>query len=322
MVWTLPEPMLAEAVSNPVLPKGYAAEPKWDGYRALVARYPDGQVVIRSRRGTDMTNAFPEIAAAGDALPADVVLDGELVVWDGDRIAFERLHGRLLRSPAGAATLASQWPAHFVVFDLLRLGTDLTSRPYEARRAALEGLFTDRALAAPWTLCPSTTDPDTAAGWLEWSQVGMEGLVFKKTTGVYRPGSRGWKKYRTAHTTDAVIAAVSGSTTDPRTVLFGRYDDAGRLHYTGRSSVLSPAVNADLSTRLVAAAGEHPWTGETFSSGWEVKDALPVVLVKPELVAEVRADVTRDAAGKWRHPVKLLRLRDDLEPGDVPLFTS
>ncbi|MEW5542860.1 hypothetical protein AB1339_35135 [Streptomyces cyaneofuscatus] len=47
--------MLAEPVNNPVLPPGWAAEPKWDGYRALLARYADRRVIIRSRRGTDMT---------------------------------------------------------------------------------------------------------------------------------------------------------------------------------------------------------------------------------------------------------------------------
>ncbi|GFN09881.1 hypothetical protein Smic_84370 [Streptomyces microflavus] len=85
MVWTLPEPMLAEPVNNPALPPGFAAEPKWDGYRALLARYADGRVVIRSRRGTDMTAAFPEITRAAASLPAGVefAMDGELVVWEG-----------------------------------------------------------------------------------------------------------------------------------------------------------------------------------------------------------------------------------------------
>jgi hypothetical protein len=66
MVWTLREPMLAEAVNNPTLPRGSAAEPKWDGYRALVARYAHGRAVIRM-------------------------------------VAFERLRGRLDLTPAEAA---------------------------------------------------------------------------------------------------------------------------------------------------------------------------------------------------------------------------
>ncbi|WP_405633238.1 hypothetical protein OG933_05120 [Streptomyces sp. NBC_00016] len=54
-----------------------SAEPKWDGYRAQLARYRDGHVLLRSRRGTDMTPAFPEIRATAAQLPDDdTALDG------------------------------------------------------------------------------------------------------------------------------------------------------------------------------------------------------------------------------------------------------
>jgi ATP-dependent DNA ligase len=75
--------MLTSAVDNPALPAGWAAEPKWDGYRAQLAVHTGGRVLLRSRQGTDMTPAFPEIRAAALAqLPADTGLDGELVVWE------------------------------------------------------------------------------------------------------------------------------------------------------------------------------------------------------------------------------------------------
>ncbi|MFH8379071.1 ATP-dependent DNA ligase [Streptomyces cyaneofuscatus] len=279
--------------------------------------------MIRSRRGTDMTAAFPEITRATASFPAGVefAMDGELVVWEEGRVAFERLQGRLNRTAVGAARMAAQWPAHYVAFDLLRLnGTDLTAQDYAARRAALEQLFTDHALPPPWTLCPSTTDPATAAEWLDWSAVGMEGMVFKNLRGTYRPATRSWRKYRVAHTSDALIGAVSRSLTDPATALLGRYDQAGRLRYAGRSTVLSRPLTAALLARLSPAGEEHPWTGRTFSAAWGLKEALTVVLVVPEFVAEVRADVSRDGAGRWRQPVKLVRLRDDLAPADVPLF--
>jgi ATP-dependent DNA ligase len=319
MVWTLPEPMLAAAVLDRHLPLGFAAEPKWDGYRALLARYADGQVMIRSRRGTDMTSAFPEVVAAAAGLPADVALDGELIVWHGGRMSFERLQGRLNRKPGSAARMAAEWPAHFVAFDLLRRDKSLIRQPYALRRAALEQLFADCGLQAPWSLCPSTTDPRLAQEWLEWASVGMEGLVFKPLVSAYRPGRRGWAKYRTRQHSDALVGAVTGSTDDPRTVLLGRHDPQGRLRYTGRSSVLSRALSADLSARLTPA-GRHPWSGRTFSAGWGAKEALEVVLVVPELVVEVRADIARDSAGRWRHPVQLARFRDDLSSGDVPAF--
>ncbi|MEV7817858.1 DUF4238 domain-containing protein [Streptomyces flaveolus] len=63
-----------------------------DGYRAQLAVFAGGRVLLRSRQGTDMTASFPEIQGAALAhLPADTGLDGELVVWERGRLAFERL---------------------------------------------------------------------------------------------------------------------------------------------------------------------------------------------------------------------------------------
>nr|WP_244174780.1 hypothetical protein [Streptomyces misionensis] len=39
-----------------------------------------GRLVLRSRQGTDLAPAFPEIRAAGAQLPDATALDGELVV--------------------------------------------------------------------------------------------------------------------------------------------------------------------------------------------------------------------------------------------------
>ncbi|MFC8069727.1 ATP-dependent DNA ligase [Streptomyces sp. NPDC057293] len=323
MTWTLPQPMLTAPVASPDLPAGAAGEPKWDGYRAQLAHYPGGRVLLRSRQGTDMTTAFPEIREAALAqLPEDTGLDGELVVWESSRLAFERLQQRLARRRgAGALAAAQTWPAHLVVFDLLRLeGTDLTPRSYSERRKALEDLFAGRGLAAPFTLCPSTTDPATARAWLEWTSAGLEGLCFKRLTEPYRGGARAWGKYKVRATADAVVGAVTGPPAAPRTLLLGRYDGAGVLRYTGRTTTLARAAARSLEGVLLPAAGGHPWTGRTFTAGWGSRDVLDVTLVDPQLVVEADVDVARDAAGRWRHPVRLHRPRPDLSPEDVPLF--
>ena len=63
------------------LPGGCLYEPKWDGYRGLVAIDHRGTPHIRSRRGHDLTRAFGYVAAAAaDQLPPGSMLDGELVV--------------------------------------------------------------------------------------------------------------------------------------------------------------------------------------------------------------------------------------------------
>ncbi|MFD0009093.1 hypothetical protein ACFVJ4_43035 [Streptomyces sp. NPDC127178] len=133
-----------------------------------------------------MSPAFPEIVADAGQLPDATALDGELVVWEHGRLAFERLQNRLQRRGPAAALAADEAPAHFVAFDLLRLsGTETTTWPYRRRRAALTSLFAAQRLTAPWALCPSTTDPDTVTDWLTWAAVGLEGVVFKRLDGPY-----------------------------------------------------------------------------------------------------------------------------------------
>ncbi|MEU2288556.1 ATP-dependent DNA ligase [Streptomyces sp. NPDC013178] len=228
-----------------------SAYPQWDGFRPLVS-VDSGRVVLRSRRGTEMLSAFPEIEAGAAQLPDATALDGELVVWDATgRLAFEQLQNRLQRRGAGAARAAGEWPAHFVAFDLLRLaGTDAAGGSYRRRRAALESVFAARRLIAPWALCPSTTAPDTLREWLTWGSVGMEGLLFKRLDSVYEPSVRGWRKYKVRETTEAIVGVVTGSLAAPSSLLLGRYDDDGRLQYTGRTTTLSRATSATVAGLL------------------------------------------------------------------------
>ncbi|WP_406723876.1 hypothetical protein WJ438_03250 [Streptomyces sp. GD-15H] len=180
MNWSLPDPMLTANVDSPLLPPGWAVEPKWDGFRALLS-VDTGRVVLRSRRGTDMAPAFPEIVAGGCAA-AGRDRAGRRAGRMGRR-GPPRV--RAVAEPAcparrRAARAAEEWPAHFVAFDLLRLsGTDTTGWPYRRRRAALESLFTARQLTAPWTLYPSTTEAGVVRELLTWASVGMEGSVFR-----------------------------------------------------------------------------------------------------------------------------------------------
>ena len=54
MTWTLPDAVLTVSVASHGLAPGSAAEPKWDGYRAQLARWSDGRVLLRSRQSTDI----------------------------------------------------------------------------------------------------------------------------------------------------------------------------------------------------------------------------------------------------------------------------
>jgi bifunctional non-homologous end joining protein LigD len=160
---------------------GWSFELKWDGFRALVST--EGEFQVRSRRGWNMTPVLPELRA----LPAGLVLDGELVAWKGSEPHFPLVCRRVLNRDASV-------PITFVVFDLLwRDGIDLTSRPYSERRAELESLSLD---GPTWTT--SETFADGAALFAAVCGLGYEGVVAKNNASTYGPNVRGWVKVKNA----------------------------------------------------------------------------------------------------------------------------
>ncbi|WP_234040465.1 ATP-dependent DNA ligase [Micromonospora coerulea] len=93
-------------------------EPKFDGWRGIVFRERDG-VYVQSRAGRNLTTYFPDITCAlRTAMPAGVVLDGELIVWERGRTNFAQLQRRVTAG-RDLLRLAQECPAHYVVFDLL-----------------------------------------------------------------------------------------------------------------------------------------------------------------------------------------------------------
>ncbi|MFD0068965.1 ATP-dependent DNA ligase, partial [Streptomyces sp. NPDC127574] len=267
----------------------------------MVSRNPAGTVEIRSRQGTLLNSGFPEITAPARDLPP-VILDGEIVIWHDGRLAFERLLRRLNRHPASVEAEVRSSPAHFVAFDLLRVDDPdgkLVKLPYRARRARLEALFAERELSPPWTLCPMTLDRDEALSWMqEWAPAGIEGVVAKRLTGVYQSGVRGWEKARVRHTSEALVGAITGRVQAPSTLLLARRGEAGRMHFVGRTTVLSRQTAADVGRLLRLQAGGHPWRGRRFSAGWGSTETLDVQLVEPSVVVEVSVDISLDASGR------------------------
>ena len=301
---------------------GCLYEPKWDGYRGLVGVDAAGTARIRSRRGTDLTASFPDItSAAVRQLPAGTLLDGELVVWSGDRLDVGELQRRMI-APGGAAARARLRPASYVAFDLLALaGRDLTGEPLRTRRHALERLLPD--LAPPLQVTPATRDRGIAEEWLRLyadAQVGIEGLVVKGLADTYRPGRRGWLKLKSRETAEAVVGAVTGSIEAPERLILGLPDAAGRLLVAGATGPLRPLQRATIAPFLAAAdeAG-HPWPPVLPAGRIGVWGGAPiaVALVVPSLVVEISADAATTSSGHWRHLVRLVRARPELHPDEL-----
>jgi ATP-dependent DNA ligase len=59
----------------------WSYEAKLDGHRCLAAKRGSG-TVLWSRNGNGFTDRFPQIARACEKLPADTLIDGEVIVLD------------------------------------------------------------------------------------------------------------------------------------------------------------------------------------------------------------------------------------------------
>lgn len=299
------------------LPGGCLYEPKWDGYRLVVVRAADSTRVW-SKQGRDLSDRFPDVVAAARAqVPAGTVLDGEVVIWNGSRLDFGLLQERLVTAAGRVGPLVAAHPASYVAFDLLAAGgADLRGRRLSRRRAALE------ELAGPWKppmqLSPATTDPAEARRWFaDFRAAGVEGLVAKGVGTRYAPGRREWLKVKSWETTEVLAGGVIGPIERPTQLVAGRYRD-GELVVVGRTSPLSPRQSAELAAALRPAGDDHPWpdrigTGR-FGGG---RLSVPLTRVDPLVVVEVSADAALQA-GVFRHPLRFVRVRPDLEPADLP----
>jgi bifunctional non-homologous end joining protein LigD len=184
------QPMLA-ASGGAKVRGDWAAEPKLDGWRALVTVDPSLPVgfEVRSRTGRFLTPSVPQLAGLAE-LGLRMVLDGELVAVANDNVDFYALGQRML-------TRKSDRSVTFCAFDVLWLdGMDCTQVPYRDRRRVLEMLD----LSGPsWCTVPWFEFDDADHLLDACVRLNQEGIVLKRLDSRYLPGVRTdvWRKVKT-----------------------------------------------------------------------------------------------------------------------------
>jgi bifunctional non-homologous end joining protein LigD len=274
-------------------------ERKLDGIRCLATK-GDKRVDLRSRNDLSLNGRFPEIAAALEQDAAtNLVLDGEVVAFDGPQTSFARLQQRGERPT----------PVFFYVFDILRdAGEDVTSEPLRERKARLR-----RALAFDDPIRFTThRNGDGEAFYKEACRKGWEGLIAKRADAPYTHGrSRDWLKFKCSAEQELVIGgytAPRGSRTDLGALLLGYYDD-GDLRYAGK---VGTGFTRDTLHDLAAKLAPLKRDRSPFAD--EVRERT-ATWVEPELVAQIGfSEWTRDH--RLRHP-RFLGLRDDKAAREV-----
>lgn len=192
------------------LGEGVWVEDKYDGIRAQLHRSHD-RTELYSRDLRQITTQFPEIVEASSAIPAETILDGEILAWKEDKVMpFSALQTRLGRVSPTEDAIASV-PVVYVAWDvLMHSGEPTLELPLHERRARLEALKLTTPLA--------TSHVETArdAGHLDQLFVQVrarlnEGLMVKNPQSPYLPGRRGLHWLKLKRPMDTLDVAVVGA---------------------------------------------------------------------------------------------------------------
>jgi len=289
------EPELATLTRERFSDPGWLFERKLDGERCLSFR-SGTDVRLMTRNQKEVANNYPEVAAALGDGKEDVIVDGEIVAFQGAQTSFELLQSRIhVARPEPA--LIRRVPVFYYVFDVLYAGDrDVRPLPLRERKEILAGLLPFRD-PLRYT---EHRDTDGEAFYAEACRQGWEGLIAKRADAPYRPGrSRDWLKFKCETNQEFVIGGFS----DPQrsrvgfgALLLGYYDSSGRLVYAGK-------VGTGFDTRTLRSLHGEMSDLEQDQTPFGLGE-LPrsgVHWIEPSLVAQIGfSEWTRD--GQLRHP--------------------
>ncbi len=303
----LPVRMLPDDAARWVL------ELKIDGYRAI-AFSAGGRIHLRSRHDKDFSARYPAVARALAPLPADTVVDGEVVALDEEgRPSFSILqnHG------------SSTGPVVYFLFDVMVLGgRSLRGEPLSERRQLLEEKVLPR-LKEP-VRCSATFDAPLADLTAAVRAQRLEGLVAKRRDSRYEPGLRSgaWQKMRINRGQPFVIGGFTQGTNSFDALVVGYYTDDGLVYAARTRNGFTPASRQALFRKLRALeTGTCPFVNlpEAGSGRWG--EGLTADKMKacrwlaPVLVGQVEF-LEWTPEGHLRHS-HFVALREDTSPQDV-----
>jgi ATP-dependent DNA ligase len=179
-------------------------EPKWDGFRLLVAVDRHGRTRAWSRRGASLSDRLGTLLNPLETVPCGSVFDAELVALTCRNDLVVQDFAAVCRAALQADVAASS-KLHLVAFDLLELGGDDVRRlPWTNRTELLRDAFPtgDR-------LRLTHAQPASRAAHDQLVALGFEGSVLKRPGSIYRPGRQTtWRKYKASHRASATLNAL------------------------------------------------------------------------------------------------------------------
>ncbi|MEH7226176.1 DNA ligase D [Bacillus sp. JJ1566] len=206
------KPMLPTLIFEAPTGPNWVYEIKYDGFRAML-HWENSRIQLISRNGNLLNEQFPEIIKQCENLSNEMapflplVFDGELCILESPfKASFEHIQQRgRLRSEAKIAEASVAKPAHYLVFDLLKLsGKNIMSRKFQDRKTELYRLFSDIKLPSAVEANNQeiiqliTYDQDLNSIWTKATSSNAEGIIAKKLDSTWEEGKRtsNWYKIK------------------------------------------------------------------------------------------------------------------------------
>jgi DNA ligase D-like protein (predicted ligase) len=291
---------------------GATEEIKLDGYRAIAVK-SGSDVRLFSRQKKSLNTQFPSIVERLADLPAETVVDGELVAIDDSG----RPDLNLLQN---FRTEASR--IQYYVFDLLCCkGRDLTRLPLTERRALLKSLVAlyDKRIRISDYVEASPNDLVSVA-----REQGLEGVIGKRKDSLYQPGKRSgaWIKYCVNRGQELVIGGYVPGTLGLDSIVVGYYKGDDLIYVARVRNGFVPASRRQVFRKLQPLViTKCPFVNlpETRRARWgeglTVEGMKKCVWVRPELVAQFEF-LEWTESDHLRHS-KFVALREDKDAHSV-----
>lgn len=301
--------MLATLTEKRFSDPSWIFERKLDGIRCLVFK-KGKNIVLKSRNDNDISETYPEIVKAFKAFDApNIIVDGELVAFEGDVTSFKKLQQRLGIKNAQSAQ-GTGVKVYFYIFDLLYCdGYDISQLPLITRKTVLKKIM-------PFKKPLYFTSHIDTAGEKYYQQAckkGWEGVIAKYRYGKYiHKRSPEWLKFKCTNEQELVIGGYTdpgGSRTGFGALLLGYYKN-NQLQYAGKVGTGFDTKTLEMLAKKLKkiTTNKNPFSTDSMQG-------VHTHFVRPLLVAQV-GFFEWTQGNKLRHS-RFLGLRTDKNPKEV-----
>ena len=293
-------------------------EYKYDGFRMQVHKFSD-TIKIFTRRLEDVTEQFPD---AVDFVKRYVdgksfVLDAEAVGYDKNTkkyLPFQSISQRIKRK-YDIDEMSRKFPVEINVFDIMEFeGKSMIKETFEDRRKLLSGIVSSSEMQIGLAKQIITGSVGEAGKFYnEALDSGNEGVVFKRSTGVYRPGLRVGEWVKLKPVMDPLDLVIIGA----------EWGEGKRSRWLTSYIVACQDDNGNLFDVGKVSTGVKELEGQGLTYAYMTEQLKPLVQkekgksveVKPELVVEVNYEEiqkspTYSSGYALRFP-RVVRLRED-----------